>query len=234
MSSLISSNNSGELNSGMTNTPNTTTVQGVTNTTTVQGVPIVPSVPNKQDILMRSLTEFFQDNNYIEEMLPIISGESKISLRIIDWFVTNYAKKNNTCLVEEKAEEGLEKEKNTNIKQFLVFLNYKSQLKAYTKKQFDPFCRRERIDFFYDTEDSNKYIETTVGQLNFFRWAIKNQVLNYITKNLNTIEHDMNNCIRKANYKKDQTGIRRRRQELSVSATKTANKHLVNITINFE
>ena len=89
------------------------------------------------------------------------------------------------------------------LNSFWSFLNYKSQLKAYTKKQFDPFCRRERINFFYDTEDSNKYIETTVGQLNFFRWAIKNQVLSYITKNLNTIEHDMNNCIRKANYKKE-------------------------------
>ncbi len=220
------SNTSSEINPEilMSKPPNMTPVK----------IPSLTNVPNKQDILMKSLTEFFQDNSYIEEMLPIISGESKISLRIIDWFVTNYAKKNNTCLVEEKGEESLGKDPSANIKQFLVFLNYKSQLKAYTKKQFDPFCRRERIDFFYDSKDNSKYIETTVGQLNFFRWAIKNRVLSYINKNLSTIEHDMNNCIRKANYKKDQTGIRRRRQELSVSATKTANKHLVNITINFE
>ncbi len=203
-------------------------------------------VPNKQDILMKSLTEFFQNSDYIHEMLPIINGESKISLRIIDWFVTNYAKKNNTCLVTDTKDIINDKVIDTtkivtktptntnNIKQFLVFLNYKSQLKAYTKKQFDPFCRRERINFYYDQKDNTKFIETTVGQLNFFRWAIKNNVLQYITSNIVTIEHDMNNCIRKANYKKDQTGARRRRQELSVSATKTANKHLVNITINFE
>ena len=203
------------------------------NTKGINGV-----VPNKQDILMKSLTEFFQNSHYIHEMLPIIHGDSKISLRIIDWFVTNYAKKNNTCLVSDNDDGDIDKLKgksnNTNIKQFLVFLNYKSQLKAYTKKQFDPFCRRERINFFYDIKDSTKYIETTVGQLNFFRWAIKNKVLSYINNNIETIEHDMNNCIRKANYKKDHTGTRRRRQELSVSATKTANKHMVNVTINFE
>ena len=190
------------------------------------------NVPNKQDILMKSLTEFFQNTGYIDEMLPIITGSSKISLRIIDWFVTNYAKKNYTCLTNNNKDTN--SKENTNIKQFLVFLNYKSQLKAYTKKQFDPFCRRERINFFYDAKDSTRYIETTVGQLNFFRWAIKNRLLHHVRINIEIIENDMNNCIRKANYKKDQPGTRRRRQELSVSATKTVNKKLINITINFE
>ena len=191
------------------------------------------TVPNKQDILMKSLTTFFQNSDYIIEMLPIIKGESKISLRIIDWFVTNYAKKNNTCLFDKDKDKESIKDSST-IKQFLVFLNYKSQLKAYTKKQFDPFCRRERIDFYYDINEPTKYIETTVGQLNFFRWAIKNKVLTYITENISLIELDMNNSIKKANYNKSQPGHRRRRQELSVSATKSVNKHLVNITINFE
>ena len=110
-------------------------------------------------------------------MLPIINGISTISLRIIDWFVTNYSKKYNTTIDKYK-------NSNNNIKQFLVFLNYKSQLKAYTKKQFDPFCRRERINFYYDKYNSNKFIETTVGQLNFFRWSILNNVLKYIQENL--------------------------------------------------
>ena len=44
-------------------------------------------------------------------------------------------------------------------------------------KQFDPFCRRDRIQFNYGKD---KYIITTVGQLNFFRWAIENKVLDYI------------------------------------------------------
>ena len=182
-------------------------------------------VPNKQDILMESLTDFFQSEEHLEQMLPIINGISTISLRIIDWFVTNYSKKYNTTIDKYK-------NSNNNIKQFLVFLNYKSQLKAYTKKQFDPFCRRERINFYYDKYNSNKFIETTVGQLNFFRWSILNNVLQYIKDNLHEIEVDMNHSIRKITTKKKDN--RRKRQELSVSATRTLNKHAVNVTINFE
>ena len=49
----------------------------------------------KQDLLMKSLSEFYYNKDNVNEMLPIINSESNISLRIIDWFVTNYAKKNN-------------------------------------------------------------------------------------------------------------------------------------------
>ena len=66
-----------------------------------------------------------------------------------------------------------------------VFLNYKAQLKSFSKKQFDPFCRRERISFKYNENDS---VVTTVGQLNFFKWSIENDILKYIGNNLKDIE----------------------------------------------
>jgi hypothetical protein len=186
-------------------------------------------VPNKQDLLMDRLTDFFQEKNNIKVLIPIINGNSNISLRIIDWFVTNYSKKKNTCIVSKNTEI------KNDIKQFIVFLNYKSQLKAYTKKQFDPFCRRDRIKFMYDIDNNENVIETTVGQLNFFRWAIKHQIINYINENLSEIEYDMNISIRKM-YNTDNIliGNRRKRQELSVSATKTINKHDINITLSFD
>jgi len=202
-------------------------------TSTYTTVPI-GGIPNKQDILMRSLSEYFQITPNIELILPIINGTSNISLRIIDWFVTNYAKKNNTRLISKINIESSNNQSNLNVKQFLVFLNYKSQLKAYTKKQFDPFCRRERIKFFYHPGDPEKYVVTTVGQLNFFRWAIKNNVIEYISNPLTDIERDMNFSIRKAYNKKKSPGERGRRQELSISATKTINKHQVRITDKFE
>ena len=186
----------------------------------------------KQDILMDSLKEFYLDENNLQKLLDIVKNKSKLSLRIIDWFVTNYAKKNNTRLVSnyiDNNDTGC-----LNVKQFLVFLNYKSQLKAYTKKQFDPFCRRQRINFYYHPTDRETYVVSTVGQLNFFRWAIKNNVINYIEDNLKSIERDMNSSIRKAYNNKKSPGERRRRQELSISATKTINKHQVSITVNFE
>jgi hypothetical protein len=181
---------------------------------------------SKQDLLMLSLTQFFKTKSNLNKMLKIVNGKSPISLRILDWFVTNYSKKFNTSydLIEK---DGM-------LKKFIVFIDYKSQLKAYSKKQFDPFCRRERISFY---DHDNNEIVTTVGQLNFFRWSIENKILDYVEKNLSIIETDMNNSIRHI-YKKDNQNDnkkqRRKRQELSISATKTVNKHNVKIVVKFE
>lgn len=182
-------------------------------------------IDNRQDVLMRSLSKFFLDKNNIEQVIPVIEGKSKISLRILDWFCTNYAKKNN---INYTINTG------TGDKQIIVYLNYKAQLKAYQKKQFDPFCRRERIKFYYN---KSSYITTTVGQLNFFRWSIQTNIINYIVKNLEQIEKDMNNSMKlqyaNSNNVKNGIKIRKKRKELSISATRTVNKHKINIEISF-
>jgi hypothetical protein len=180
-------------------------------------------ISSKKDLLMQSLINFFTDRIQLDLVIPIITGKSNISLRILDWFVTNYSKKNNIhyqiTLNDKK-------------KNFIVYLDYKSQLKAYSKKQFDPFCRRERISFI---DHNNNELITTVGQLNFFRWAIENDILNFIIDNYDLIETDMNNSLR--NLYKKKTGEeknRRKRTELSISATKTVNKHNVSIIVQFD
>ena len=145
-------------------------------------------VPNSKDLLMLSLSKYYTKNT-INKILPIIEGESNISLRLIDWFVTNYSKKYNTVVTKIQS---------NNIIHFNVYLSYRSQLKAYSKQSFDPFRRRDRITFFYDKEN---IIETTIGQLNFFRWIIQNDILDYIIHNLKDIEADMIN-IQKENQNK--------------------------------
>jgi len=180
-----------------------------------------------QDLLMHSVTQFFRVKKHMDVMLPIVEGKSPISLRVIDWFVTNYSKKNNTYY-NLKSKDG-------NIKPFFVYMDYKQQLKGYSKKKFDPFCRRERINFY---DHQNNPIETTVGQLNFFKWAIQKGIIKYIEKNLTEIESDMNNSIRHVYKKKpeDESAgekARRKRQELSVSATKSVCKHQVKIVVDF-
>lgn len=146
----------------------------------------INTVPSRQDLIMESVNDFFIGNkNHLNQMLPILNQTAHISLRILDYFVTNYAKKKKIIY-------------NHNDRYFNVFLNYKAQLKAFSKKQFDPFCRKmrkvdgkkmdESIKFEYD---SGKYIETTVGQLNFFKWAIQNGVLAYIVDHLTDIVEDM-------------------------------------------
>ena len=117
------------------------------------------------------------------------------------------------------------------LSQFNVYNSYKSQLKAYSKKRFDPFCRRERIE----TLINNIYLNTTIGQLNFFRWIINNNVIDYIQENIIDIENDMNNSLKeiKKNYKK-QNNSRKPRQEISKSAQKCLNKTPLKVSIVFD
>ena len=125
--------------------------------------------------------EFYSKDNNIDKILPIINGEHKVSLRLIDWFVTNYSKKYYTTFNITS--------KSGNARRFKVYVDYKLKLKAYSKKRFDPFCRWVRITIPYG---ENTSIQTTLGQLNFFRWALEYRILDFIEKNLVDIENDMN------------------------------------------
>jgi hypothetical protein len=179
------------------------------------------ALTGKQGLLLKPINDFFSIKKNIQRIIPILSSESRISLRIIDWFVTNYSKKNNIAY-EVKG------------KQFVVYLSYKNQLKAFSKKQFDPFCRRTRINYLYD---GNKYLTTTVGQLNFFKWALENDILDYIEENIKDIEKDMNQNIRKNTRKLSPSNgkvkSKRKRRELSACATKFVNKMPHKVTLDF-
>jgi|TARA_Y100000992_G_C21113141_1_gene418293 hypothetical protein len=179
--------------------------------------------PNTQNnLLLNSLLSFYT-NQHLNTIIGIINGESKISLRIIDWFVTNYAKKNYTIYEIE------------GNKRFKVYNDYKLKLKAYSKKRFDPFCRWDRIVIPYD---NNQNMETTIGQLNFFRWAIENKIIKFIENNYNIIEKDMNNNNSSSRKKKEtidnNSKTRKKREELSVSACKCIKKETVKITVKFD
>jgi hypothetical protein len=174
-------------------------------------------------------TENNGDNNdNLDKMLRIITGESKISLRIVDWFATNYAKKYYTLYVIDQTVENV-------ARRFKVYDDYKLKLKAYSKRRFDPFCRWDRISIPYK---GDKCIETTIGQLNFFKWALENKVVDYIEKNYETIEKDMNNRNSTSKRKElllvgDNSKTRKKREELSVSATKSIKKEKVEIVVQF-
>lgn len=133
------------------------------------------NIKDKKDILLPKLYEFFTINDNINKMLPIIMGESKISIRVLDWFITNYSKDKR---IYYKLED----------KTFNVHMDYKLQLKGYKKKLFDPFCRKKRIPFYYNSE---KYVITTIGQLNFFRWAISKKIIEFVYDNFELIYNDM-------------------------------------------
>ena len=194
-------------------------------------------VTTQNELLLNNLMDFYKDNTRLLKMMNIINGESRTSLRIVDWFVTNYAKMNFTVYDIPI--------KDTTMR-FKVYHDYKLKLKAYSKKRFDPFCRWDRITVPYD---NNSYIETTIGQLNFFKWAIENNILDYIQENYTAIEKDMNsrNSTSKAKNssnttestvdsdetRTDNTKTRKKREELSISACKCIKKENVKIIVKF-
>ena len=180
---------------------------------------------NQNDSLLKKFRDYYADKENMDKMISIINGQSAISLRIVDWFTTNYSKKYWTVYNIEK---------NGEIVRFKVFDDYKLKLKAYSKKRFDPFCRWERVSFPYD---NNSYIQTTIGQLNFFKWAIENKVIDYINNNYKEIDADMNLRNSLGNKKRMDTISKnepvKKRMELSLSAVKTIKKEDVEIQIVF-
>ena len=192
------------------------------------------SYTTQNDLLLKNLMTFyktdldgaFNPNNNLDKMLRIITGESKISLRIVDWFATNYAKKYYTLYTIEQTIDNI-------ARRFKVYDDYKLKLKAYSKRRFDPFCRWERISIPYT---NGTFIETTIGQLNFFKWALENKVVDYIEQNYETIEKDMNNRNSTSKRKEtivDNSKTRKKREELSISATKSIKKEKVEIVVQF-
>ena len=144
-------------------------------------------IDTQSDVLLNKLLKFYSENTNFDKMINIINGSSSISLRIVDWFVTNYSKKNYIQYMINK---------DAKMEKVNVYNDYKLKLKAYSKKKFDPFCRWDRINVPYKED---KFIQTTLGQLNFFKWTIENQILEYIEENYKIIENDMNlrNCCSK-------------------------------------
>jgi hypothetical protein len=231
----------------------------------VSASPTIKSTPAdskslKDNLLMYSLTKYYDtlDESDMTLFTDIIAGKSKISLRIIDWFVTNYSKKNNVVYYVPKKKGSIKNKKKFtkqtyqeapppnlqkyDLEQFIVYLRYRSKLKSYNKSNFDPFCRNNRITEW----GKNRDITTTIGQLNFFRWAIDKNIIEYIKNHLKEIEIDMNTNIRKhipsdkkklskgVNHLTDSKSLKRKRRELSMCATKTVNRHNVNITLSFD
>uniref|UniRef100_A0A6C0ITE3 Uncharacterized protein n=1 Tax=viral metagenome TaxID=1070528 RepID=A0A6C0ITE3_9ZZZZ len=206
----------------------------------------ITTYTTQNDLLLKNLLVFYKvydedgnhnANNNLDKMLRIITGESKISLRIVDWFATNYAKKYYT-IYEIKDVTTNVSFNDSFVKRFKVYDDYKLKLKAYSKRRFDPFCRWDRISIPYTTGNS---IETTIGQLNFFKWALENKVVDYIEKNYDTIEKDMN-CRNSTSKRKEikidngnntNSKTRKKREELSISATKSIKKEKVEIVVKF-
>jgi hypothetical protein len=169
------------------------------------------TILSKEQLVLHRLESFYSKTGRFECVSSILSGKSRISLRLLDWFVTNYAKKHNVSYLTKSG------------RHVIVYLVYKAHLKAYNKKMFDPFCRWKRIQF--------RGLDTTVGQLNFFEWAVQDEVLDYLEAHYDEIHADMEACSQVVTNTEEG---RRKRHELSRSATKSVRRHDVRVVVSFD
>ena len=183
-------------------------------------LPNTMDIISQDELLLHSLLNFFSTPKKINTLYVIVKQEANISLRLLDWFPTNYAKKHNIYINDVN-----------------IHMDYKNQLKGYQKRLLDPFCRRTRIFLGFDIkkikdittkkieytykflsnyehvsyENRTDGIVTTVGQLNFFKWCIERDIIKYIFENIKEIDRDMNTSSEKKKsnktFKKNTTGI---------------------------
>ena len=167
---------------------------------------------SQEEHLLNSLIEFYKNEKNMEKALPIITGTSEISLRLMDHLVTNYSKKHNANYTIDRNGESII---------FKIHSEYKNLLKSGGKRFADPFCRenkkkkKNKITFYCG---KNRFIITTIAQLNFFRWAIKNYVIEYALDNLDSITKDMNSrTYNKREKAKNKKKVQKKPAEIKIS-----------------
>ena len=133
----------------------------------------------KEKCYYRTINKFFSNTSdvKIEKMITIVKGKSIISLRVLDWFVTKYSRKRIDCSGGNK-----------DVDMFDVRISYKAQLKSYKKRYFDPFRRKKKFIYYFH---NGLFVKTTIGQLNFFKWAFYYGIIEYVEKNLKQINKEI-------------------------------------------
>lgn len=175
-------------NSSMTNHSDSP----LNNTTKVKTYP--QNLLPKEIYLYKLVNGFYNhcDKSNIDRVVLIINEQSKISLRVLDWFVTSYANRKKISLdIDDDMID--------------VHISYKAQLKSYKKHYFDPFKRKTSFDYTF--KNTTHIVTTTIGQLNFFRWAIEYKILDYVDKHFDVITKEMKVSNRNNKRKKTEKSI---------------------------
>ena len=152
---------------------------------------------SSKELLLSALYIFYNNNPHYKEILKtIIDGKHELSLRMIDWLVTRYAKCNNIIYWVNGTDNDIyynlpDNYNNEKYRKITLYLDYRAQLKSFKKFNFDAFRRHDRIIFNINSSIDKNEIETTIGQLNFFKWAFNNKIINYAIDNQKKIYENM-------------------------------------------
>lgn len=156
------------------------------------------TLPRSRWEQLNVIEDFYTDDRIENQLLPLIhksngrgpqdhlavAAGKRVSLRVLDWLVTNFSKKNRIIYT-------LHLENGTTVP-FNLYLQYKASLNRYKRHVFDPFRRHKRVYFVF----KQHMYSTTVGQLNFMHWAFKHNIITYAQSRMAEIEADMTQCIK--------------------------------------
>lgn len=169
-------------------------------------------IQGKEHWVLVHLNTFYNNIQHMDKVRDILQSNSKISLRLMDWFVTNYSKKHNISFLTK------------DNRHVIVYLVYKARLRGYSKKIFDPFGRGRKFQY------GPYNLTTTIAQLQFFKWAIEDEVLDYLEQHVDEVQADMDEC---STTIKQSEG-RKKRHELSRSATNSVHRHDIRVSVKFD
>ena len=128
--------------------------------------------------LLKTLTKYYTPAVFAN-IEPILMGQDIITMSLINFTVTNYAK---------EFESQIEKvNKNGDIIYINIIRSYTEKLREFRKTSFDAFCRKPKIDFQYDMDNEDAVIRTSIAQLNYYKWILEIDLLSFIRENYDHI-----------------------------------------------
>ena len=170
------------------------------------------TITPKQESRLVFLSKIYTEHILRTILVPIIDKDYAVSLRVLDWLVTNYSKKQHIVFETPYINTiTLQKQKPVAVN---IHRDYKTWLRTHKRRNFDMFRRSQRISFLLD----NRVHTTTVAQLNFFYWAMSYGIIDYAIKHVKDIESDHSSTMRQIRQNKlNQTTNEKnpRRRELS-------------------
>lgn len=139
-------------------------------------VDVEDSFSRKDEVLLNSVLVWFnEEESRVQTFSDIVHHKNGLSLRIIDWLITNFTKSFSVAIESDGLPRNLRKD-------------YHKNLTAHNKKNFDPFARRRRINIVLFGKEKRV---STIGQLNFFRWFLSKNLVGFLLENKSVIEKHM-------------------------------------------
>lgn len=161
--------------------------------------------------LYTKIDKFFNtecDLKTIQKMVKIIENDDSISLRLLNWFAMKHS-------ATMQSLEITNVDGNTEL--FDVKISYRARLNTHSKKYFDPFRRGRKFDYQYDKADNTKTVETTLCQLNFFRWLFMHDLLDYVEEHFEELKNRMGTF---NNVEKKKKEVKKEKEKVKKSVVK--------------